>query len=72
MPRFDPVVFGRMIARLTTQELRQAEGIFADTLKRAEAVLEIDARVDAGGRAASACPPAGAIGITTYCKIVIY
>ena len=44
MPRFDPTEFGRLLARLTPQELRQAEGLVPDTRKRAEAVLEIDAR----------------------------
>ena len=53
MPRFDPTEFGRLLARLTPQELRQAEGLVADARKRAEAVLEIDARADAGGPAAS-------------------
>ena len=58
MPRFDPAEFGRMLARLTPKELRQAEGLVADARKRAEAVLEIDARADAGGPAAS-CPRCG-------------
>ena len=58
MPRFDPAEFGRLLARLTPQELRQAEEIVADARKRAEAVLEIDARADAGGPAAS-CPRCG-------------
>lgn len=58
MPRFDPAEFGRLLARLTPQELRQAEGLVADARKRAEAVLEIDARADAGGPAAS-CPRCG-------------
>jgi hypothetical protein len=49
MPRFDPAEFSRMLARLTPQELRRAEGLVADARKRAEAVLEIDARADAGG-----------------------
>jgi hypothetical protein len=53
MPRFEPAEFGRLLARLTPQELRQAEGLVADARKRAEAVLEIDARADAGGPAAS-------------------
>lgn len=53
MPRFDPVEFGRLLARLTPQELRQAEGIVAEAQERAEAVLEIDARAEAGGLAAS-------------------
>lgn len=43
MPRFDPAEFDRLLARLTSQELRQAEGLVADARKRAEAVLEIDA-----------------------------
>ena len=58
MPRFDPTEFGRLLARLTPQELRQAEGLVADARKRAEAVLEIDALADAGGPAAS-CPRCG-------------
>jgi len=58
MPRFDPARFGRLLARLTPQELRQAEGLVADARKRAEAVLEVDARADAGGPAAS-CPRCG-------------
>ncbi len=58
MPRFDPTEFGRLLARLTPQELRQAEGLVADARKRAEAVLEIDARADVGGPAAS-CPRCG-------------
>ena len=58
MPRFDPTEFGRLLARLTPQELRQVEGLVADARKRAEAVLEIDARADAGGPAAS-CPRCG-------------
>ena len=45
MPRFDPAEFGRLLARLTPQELRQAEGLVADARKRAEAVLEIDAEM---------------------------
>ena len=53
MPRFDPTEFGRMLARLTPQQLRQVEGLVADVRKRAEAILEIDARADAGGPAAS-------------------
>ena len=44
MPRFDLAEFDRLLARLTPQELRQAEGLVADARKRAEAVLEIDAR----------------------------
>ena len=58
MPRFDPTEFGHLLARLTPQELRHAEGLVADARKRAEAVLEIDARADAGGPAAS-CPRCG-------------
>ena len=58
MPRFDPTEFGRLLARLTPQELRQAEGLVADARKRAEAVLEIDALADVGGPAAS-CPRCG-------------
>ena len=58
MPRFDPAEFGRMLARLTPQELGQAEGLVAEARKRAEAVLEIDARADADGPVAS-CPRCG-------------
>ena len=46
MPRFDPAEFGRLLARLTPQELRQAEGLVTDARERAEAVLEIDARTE--------------------------
>jgi len=35
MPRFDPTEFGRLLAQLTPQELRQAEGLVADARKRA-------------------------------------
>jgi transposase-like protein len=55
MPRFDPTEFGRFIARLTPHELRQAEGMLAEARKRAEAVMEIDARAEVGSPAAS-CP----------------
>lgn len=55
MPRFDPAEFGCLLACLTPQELRQAEGIVAEARERAEAVLEIDARAEAGGPVAS-CP----------------
>lgn len=48
MPRFDPTEFGSMLACLTPQEMRQVEGPVADGSKRAEAILEIDARADAG------------------------
>lgn len=65
MPRFDPTEFGRLLARLTPQELRQAEGLVADARKRAEAVLEIDKRADAGGPAA-ACPRCGADARTRW------
>jgi transposase-like protein len=65
MPRFDPAESGRLLARLTPQELRQAEGLVADARKRAEAVLEIDARADAGGPAAS-CPGCGADARTRW------
>ena len=58
MPRFDPTKFGRLLARLIPQELRQVEGLVADMRKRAEAVIEIDARADAGGPAGS-CPRCG-------------
>ncbi len=27
MPRFDPIEFGNLLARLSLQELRQAEGL---------------------------------------------
>jgi len=50
MPRFDPAEFGRLLSRLTSQELRQAEGLVTDARKRAEAVMEIGARADAGVR----------------------
>jgi len=55
MPRFDPTEFGLFIARLTPHELRQAEGMVAEARERAEAVMEIDARAEVGGPAAS-CP----------------
>jgi transposase-like protein len=58
MPRFDPAELGRLLARLTPQELRQAEALVAEARERAEAVLEIDARAEAGGPAAS-CPRCG-------------
>ena len=58
MPRFDPTEFGRLLARLTPQELRQVEGMVAEARERAEAVLEIDARAEVGGPAA-ACPRCG-------------
>ena len=53
MPRFDPTEFGRLLARLTPQELRKVEGMVSEARERAEAVLEIDARAEAGGPAAS-------------------
>jgi len=55
MPRFDLTDFGRLLARLTPHELRQAEGLVSEARERAEALLEIDARAEAGGPAA-ACP----------------
>ena len=58
MPRFDPTEFGRLLARLTPQELRKVEGMVAEARERAEAVLEIDARAEAGGPSAS-CPRCG-------------
>lgn len=58
MPRFDPAEFGRQLTRLTPHELRQAEEMVAEARERAEAVLEIDARAEAGGPAAS-CPRCG-------------
>ena len=58
MPRFDPTDFSRLLARLTPQELRKVEGMVAEALERAEAVLEIDARAEAGGPATS-CPRCG-------------
>ena len=58
MPRFDPTEFGRLLARLTPQELRQVEGMVAEAREQAEAVLEIDARAETGGPAA-ACPRCG-------------
>ena len=53
MPRFDPTEFGRLLARLTPQELRKVEGMVTEARERSEAVLEIDARAEAGGPAAS-------------------
>ena len=58
MPRFDPTEFGRLLARLTPHELRQAEGMVAEARERAEAVMEIDTRAEAGSPAAS-CPRCG-------------
>lgn len=58
MPRFDPAEFGRVLACLTPQELRQVEGLVAEARERAEAVLEIDACAEKGGPAAS-CPRCG-------------
>ena len=58
MPRFDPAEFGHLLSRLTPHELRQAEELVAEARERAEAVLEIDARAEAGGPAAS-CPRCG-------------
>ena len=58
MPRFDPTDFSRLLARLTPQELRKVEGMVAEARERAEAVLEIDARAEAGGPATS-CPRCG-------------
>lgn len=55
MPRFDLAEFGRILARLTPHELRQAEGLVAEARERAEALVEIDARAEADGLAA-ACP----------------
>ena len=55
MPRFDPGGIGHFIARLTLHELRQAEGMAAAAREQGEAVLEIDARAEMGGPAAS-CP----------------
>ena len=52
MRRFDPTEFGRLLARLTPQELRKVEGMVSEARERAEAVLEIDARAEAGGAAA--------------------
>jgi len=53
MPRFDPTEFGRLLVRLTPQELRKVEGMVSEARKRVEAVLEIDARAETGGAAAS-------------------
>jgi transposase-like protein len=53
MPRFDPVEFERLLAHLTPHDLRQAEAMVAGARERAEAVLEIDARAEPGGAAAS-------------------
>ena len=58
MSRFDPAEFGRLLAGLTPYDLRQAEGMVAEARERAEAVLEIDARAEAGGPASS-CPRCG-------------
>lgn len=58
MPRFDPSEFGRMLARLTPHELRQAEGLVAEARERTEALVEIDARAEAEGPVA-ACPHCG-------------
>ena len=58
MPRFDPTEFDRLLARLTPQELRKVEGMVAEARERAEAVLDIDARAEVGGPAAS-CPRCG-------------
>ena len=55
MPRFDLAELGRILARLTPHELRQAEGLVAEARERAEALVEIDARAEAEGPAA-ACP----------------
>jgi transposase-like protein len=55
MPRFDLTEFDRFIACLTPHELRQAEGMVTEARERAEAVMEIDARAEVGGTAAS-CP----------------
>ena len=41
MPRFDPSEFERLLARLTTQELRKVEGVVAEARERAEAVLAL-------------------------------
>ena len=53
MSRFDPTDFSRLLARLTPQELRKVEGMVSEARERTEAVLEIDARAEAGGAAAS-------------------
>ena len=58
MPRFDPAEFRRFLARLTPQELRQAEGMVAEARGQAEALIEIDARAEAGG-STSSCPRCG-------------
>ncbi len=58
MPRFDPAELGCLLARLTPQELREAEGVVAEARERAEPMLEIDGGADAGGPAAS-CPRCG-------------
>ncbi|SEO89176.1 hypothetical protein SAMN04490248_11540 [Salinihabitans flavidus] len=55
---FDPAEFGHILARLTPYALRQAEGLVAGAHERAEVVLEIDARAEAGGPATS-CPRCG-------------
>ncbi|MFP4063659.1 MAG: hypothetical protein ACLFS2_12780, partial [Halochromatium sp.] len=43
----------RLLARLTPQELRKVGELVSEARERAEAVLEIDARAEAGGPAAS-------------------
>ncbi len=53
MPCFDLAEFGLLLTRPNPQELRLIEGLIAEARKRAGAVLEIDARVDAGGPALS-------------------
>ncbi len=58
MLRFDPNELVLMLARLTPHELRQAEAMLSEARGRAEAVLEIDARAEAGGPSAS-CPRCG-------------
>ena len=35
MPRFDPTEFGRLLARLTPQELRKVEGMVSEARERA-------------------------------------
>ena len=62
-PRFDPAEVGRSLARLTPQELRQAEGMVAEARERAEAVMEIDTLAEAGGPAASCACCSGGEGV---------
>jgi len=51
MPRFDPTEFGRLLACLTPNELRQAEGMVTEARERGRAVIEIDAHAEVCGSA---------------------